>query len=237
MSEEKRPEDREDVTDANAFGSREIAPALKAFEAALASLVPRADRLDRDRLMFLAGQQSRVSTAHQYQSGAGLRSWWAKPTLRIRSTWAWPAAFSAMATVAAVLAILLAIRPAVPSADSSRDSAVVSAKDQKPPRDVPARETSFSPPESEINDRVQPLSPLLTFLQSFWKAGDASNGEEAAAPAPESLASSYPRLRRDMLRRGSESQVARNFTGSISAGVPESSANRELLKQYLPDSN
>ena len=33
---------------------------LIAFEAALASLVPRSDRLDRDRLMFLAGQQSRT---------------------------------------------------------------------------------------------------------------------------------------------------------------------------------
>ena len=40
MSEEKKQDD------------------LKSFEAALAGLVPRTDRLDRDRLMFLAGQQS-----------------------------------------------------------------------------------------------------------------------------------------------------------------------------------
>jgi hypothetical protein len=76
---------------------------LIAFEAALASLVPRSDRLDRDRLMFLAGQQSRTGF---------------QPVItrnRSKPTWAWPAAFSAMTAVATVLATLLVIRPTVPA--------------------------------------------------------------------------------------------------------------------------
>ncbi len=67
---------------------------LKALEAALAALVPRGDRLDRDRLMFLAGQTAAS------QPGAALSR-----------RWAWPAAFSAMTAVAASLLAVLVVRP------------------------------------------------------------------------------------------------------------------------------
>jgi hypothetical protein len=232
MSEEKRPEDREEVDDGQAFNRHETPPELKAFEAALASLVPRADRLDRDRLMFLAGQQSPNNCSETTDGGSALRL--SHPTSR----WAWPGAFAAMTTVAAVLAILLAIRPAMPTADPSGESLVNSANDGKP-LDAQVREAPRPLHwESDLDERVQPLSPWLAFLQSFWKAGDASNAAEAAAPAPESLASSYPRLRNDMLRRGIDSwQVARDLSNVFSAGAPPTSTNRELLKQYLPESN
>ena len=67
---------------------------LKALEAALAALVPRSDRLDRDRLMFLAGQ----ATGSQ-------------PRAAVSRPWAWPAAFSAMTALAASLLLMLVTRP------------------------------------------------------------------------------------------------------------------------------
>ena len=68
--------------------------AVQRFEAELASLAPRAVRLDRDRLMFLAGQRSAspllVAPAHR--------------------GWPWPAAFSAMSALAAGLLLTLVLR-------------------------------------------------------------------------------------------------------------------------------
>lgn len=65
---------------------------LESFAASLAALSPHA-RLDRDRLMYLAGQAS------------------VEPASRRPRRWAWPAAFSAMTAVAACLLALLASRP------------------------------------------------------------------------------------------------------------------------------
>jgi len=69
---------------------------LAAFEAALASLVPRADGIGRDRLMFLAGQ---AAVAGRPVHGSRSRNW------------AWPAAFSAMTAVAATLLAVLVTLP------------------------------------------------------------------------------------------------------------------------------
>jgi hypothetical protein len=64
-------------------------PDLSALESALASLTPAPGRIDRDRLLFRAGQVS-----------AG------------RRRWLWPAATGVMASVAATLGFLLLVRPA-----------------------------------------------------------------------------------------------------------------------------
>jgi hypothetical protein len=68
---------------------------LQRFEAQLASLSPRAVQLDRDRLMFLAGQAS---------SSSGMVN-------SARQGWAWPAAFSAMTALAASLLALIVVGP------------------------------------------------------------------------------------------------------------------------------
>lgn len=77
---------------------------LKALEAVLASLAPRTDRLDRDRLMFLAGQAS----VHKAAT-AGRADVLALAPQAPR--WAWPAAFSAMTALAASLFVALLLRP------------------------------------------------------------------------------------------------------------------------------
>lgn len=71
---------------------------LAAFEAALASLAPRADRLNRDRLMFRAGQANVVAPPIASHAAGPPR-------------WAWPTAFAAMTTVAASLLVALVTRP------------------------------------------------------------------------------------------------------------------------------
>jgi len=66
---------------------------LKAIEARLASLVPRTDRLDRERLMFLAGQASVAPSPATQRRPFG--------------RWAWPAATAAMTAAAASLLVVL----------------------------------------------------------------------------------------------------------------------------------
>lgn len=70
---------------------------LESFAASLAALSPRAS-LDRDRLMYLAGQAS-VGRVLVDQASRRPRRW------------AWPVAFSTMTAVAACLLVLLASRP------------------------------------------------------------------------------------------------------------------------------
>jgi len=69
---------------------------LKSIEAALAGLAPRADRLDRQRLMFLAGQASVLGRT-------GPRS--------APAAWVWPSTAAVMTAVAATLLVMLIWRP------------------------------------------------------------------------------------------------------------------------------
>jgi hypothetical protein len=74
---------------------------LKSFEAKLAALVPRDDRLDRERLAFLAGQAS--MTVNTDKSLPAVVGWRHHP--------GWPAAFAAMSVLAATLFVMLLTRP------------------------------------------------------------------------------------------------------------------------------
>lgn len=79
------------------------------FEQSLASLMPRAARIDRDRLMFLAGQAA-VSLASGGREPPGNP---VEPSgsARPHRSRAWPAAFAAMTALAASLLALLVNRP------------------------------------------------------------------------------------------------------------------------------
>jgi hypothetical protein len=105
------------------------APEVGKFEAALAALTPRAVSLDRDRLMYLAGQASvgaaSARLAHQPPgpSRSGIRenselnlpagSDSSRSRLRTAAphTWRWPVAFSGMSALAATLLVILVARP------------------------------------------------------------------------------------------------------------------------------
>jgi hypothetical protein len=75
----------------NSADGHDLPSELGALAAQLKTLVPRADRLDRERLMFLAG---RAAAAPEFDS---------------RVHWAWPAAFVAMTALAATLLVVLVV--------------------------------------------------------------------------------------------------------------------------------
>jgi hypothetical protein len=78
--------------------ARQLPSELQSFEAALAQLRPSAARIDRDRLMFLAGQASVNRDAIAERSG-------------VLSRWFWPASSAVMTGVAAALLFVLVMRP------------------------------------------------------------------------------------------------------------------------------
>lgn len=80
---------------------QELPADLMRIEDHLASLRPRQDRLDRERLLFLAGRASAAVPQPAWRCGLNLEHR------------AWPAAFAAMTAIAAMLFGLLVSRPAV----------------------------------------------------------------------------------------------------------------------------
>jgi hypothetical protein len=69
---------------------------LKAFEASLGALMPRASRVDRDRIMYEAGAAAAVELP-----------WQPQPAKR---RWLWPATAAALALVASCLGAALMLR-------------------------------------------------------------------------------------------------------------------------------
>jgi hypothetical protein len=234
MSAEKRKEDLAD---------------LKAFEAALASLVPRADRLDRDRLMFLAGQQSRTGFQPVKETddnsplptndhaSRGARSVPGEGPGARASRWAWPAAFTAMTTVAVVLAVLLAIRPIIPVASPNRPSIAANENDANLPA-VGYSQVQIDSPDSMAidNDLANqlPTTSSLSFLLPFWNTTPVVNGSHLNQPITDNI--SYPQWRNRILRQGLDAmQLAQTAPRNAIPRSPEPSTPRELLKEYLPD--
>ncbi|HVX60672.1 MAG TPA: hypothetical protein VHC19_08720 [Pirellulales bacterium] len=80
------------------------------IEQALCSLAPRAAQLDRDRLMFLAGQAA-VPQASQECELAADQSHQVDAVSSLGARWGWPVAFSAMTALAASLLLVLLNRP------------------------------------------------------------------------------------------------------------------------------
>ncbi len=88
MADQQRPEGR-------------LPDELEELQRALKSLEPLPGRLDRGRLMYLAGQAS-AGVSPSVTSATGASQKW---------NWAWPASTAAMTLVAATLAVALAVRP------------------------------------------------------------------------------------------------------------------------------
>jgi len=129
MSENEDPRMRQGDEGGAGRPAWDLPAELKALEARLAALSPRGDRLDRDRLMFLAGRAA---------AEAALVSPQPMPQ-HTREHKAWPAAFAAMTAVAATLLVMLVTRPTpieqpiVNVADSvKRAPAIIPFADEQP---------------------------------------------------------------------------------------------------------
>jgi hypothetical protein len=186
---------------------------LKSFEAALAALMPRTDRLDRERLMFLAGQQSALAehtlsiTAGQSSSGT-----------QSKRTWAWPAAFAGMSAVAAALFVLLIFKPSM----SGVENIVRISAPQAAP-EAAAQEMTDS---SDNADRPRGYSKYfnLAFLSGMNNSKTNRAGSQYSNAA----------LLRQILAKGVDSWQPME-TGDIDGKsiITRPLTNRELMNQLI----
>jgi hypothetical protein len=156
------------------------------FEAALASLKPRVEGFDRERLIFLAGQAAALRE-RDVPAAKGTVPFLPRQKSG-QSPWAWPAAFSAMTAIAAALLVMLCIRPSTTIATGgpkNTSSNVVTTE-------LPAKATNLRPP-------FQSSKPVIEHDSDF---ADATNPE------------SDPALRAELKRHGVDFGRPRSSSGS-----------------------
>ena len=199
---------------------------LKEIEAALASLVPRGDRLSRDRLMFLAGQASVGGRTGAMATPGTDRRLVAPCTPRRNmpttsvgmapsrgARWAWPSAFAAMSAVAASLLVALLVRPETGSGNRIADA---STPGQPPP------ENASVPGRTPASGLQTPDSGLSTYP------------EGTALRFPRSR-DSYHELLARVLDRGLDAWKPPAGSGvTVTAAAP--ATYRELLETFLENS-
>ena len=121
---------------------------LTAWEARLSAFRPVPSRLDRDRVMYLAG---RASAGMEPASGA-----------KRASTWAWPAAFSVMTAIAGCLLAVLIVRGPEAARTAVTDGI-------RPAAEVPTHASVQEPNDAgESGNREQ--EPALKPERVFWPA-------------------------------------------------------------------
>jgi hypothetical protein len=204
--------------------SREDDRGLSELETALAALVPRATGLNRDRLMFLAGQASVAAEV--------------PPPIfpsRNRAHWGWPAALATMTAIAASLLVALVLRQAPQVAQWNTKSPSPAAPA------APWERTSTIAQDQNVagpSDELLALAPALPDWLAWTTLPQAAAGtprdpsyaecrnqvllggiELWAARAPQSAAASYsheqPPLSREQLNRWLE----RNDEGGTGRGI------------------
>jgi hypothetical protein len=206
---------------------------LSELEAALAALVPRADGLNRDRLMFLAGQASVEPKINQPAVGqianlphsgpiGNLPHVAATARPRRGAGWVWPAAFATMTGIAASLLVALAIRPAPQVTERIVERIVtVAAAPQEPAAEV-------------VQGRVEPDavvdSQAMVATSPDWLAwGLFPQPEISAKHEP-----SYPELRKQVLLHGLESWKLQASASTATGRVQEESVlDREQFDRWL----
>lgn len=139
--------DNDDGESSRAKSDWDLPTELKPFETHLKSLTPRPDRLDRERLMFLAGQAS-VEEAHMSPRGA------------LRQRWAWPVSFATMTAVAATLFVMLLTRSAYQTPLLSPKSVPA----QPYTSDVAQQKTTYARPQNMLSVAVIRNNLLEEFL-------------------------------------------------------------------------
>ena len=189
---------------------------LSELEAALAGLLPRADRLNRDRLMFLAGQASAESKISQPPARA-------QATWRM-SAWAWPAAFATMTGVAATLLLALCIRPAPQVVERFVEQV---AKAPAAPREAAAAVVS-----DKVEDKVEqdlPPSSMVAALPDWLTWGLSPQLDQSAGHED-----SYPEIRNQVLLYGLGSWNPQVSAVSAAGGAQEEPISaRAQLKLWL----
>jgi hypothetical protein len=206
---------------------------LTAFEAAMASLAPRSDRIDRDRLMFLAGQVSADVGRDRCAASAGENRAMSAAIRPVVRRWAWPAAFGLMSAVAATLFAALASRPTSDLATQRpqpADVATASAREAVLPKDS---ERSLTANASAANDAQQNGQASLR-SESFWIELLARAVEWARSVDRRATQKTYAEIRDAVLRDGIDAWASER--GSFPAhGATTAVAQTPLTQQQLLD--
>lgn len=170
---------------------------LQSLELQLAALRPRTDRLDRDRLMFLAGQASAASPA---------RTW-----LGYRRT---SIALAAMTAVAATLLVLLVVRSTTPQVLVVER--IVEKTIERLPPDSTAWNHSRQNELCDVSSAVDrpSLSEFNSYLQlrGRWLAGKQDRNDDAApatedSKRPKPVSPTYRELRDGLLTEPAASMI------------------------------
>ncbi|MCU0878864.1 MAG: hypothetical protein MUF06_13860 [Pirellulaceae bacterium] len=195
--EPRDPQDREltaaELTAAN-LTPAELTPELSAVEQQLAALAPRAARVDRDRLMFLAGAASEQPSVLPPRAGQ-------------RSHWLWPTATGVLAATSLGLAVLLALRDA-------REPQIVY---------LPAP-TETRPAESPVSPKPAPREQVVATDEAADRRGDEGSPMPAAGVARSRTSvprENYLQVRDVALRMGLDALAVPRSSGG--AAAPEGS--------------
>ncbi|MCI0332098.1 MAG: hypothetical protein L0228_02585 [Planctomycetes bacterium] len=161
----------------NDDASSRLSHELQSFEARLARLSPRDDRLDRVRLAFLAGQAS--MTTDTTRPLPPIHDWHRHP--------AWSAAFAGMSALAATLLAILFARPAVTDASSPNLRNFV-ASDQL---DTTSKSTAIVPldqiagtlsPGDALRDDIETMLSRLVEKTAAWPNAIEPQNRPALTP-------------------------------------------------------
>jgi hypothetical protein len=189
---------------------------LKAVEQSLAAFAPAAPRLDRDRLMFLAGAASASASAPASAQASGRRE---PPDghespggqtigqLTLPARLLWPVTSAALAATSLALAVVLVTRPTPPS------QVVYLAP---PAAEVPHRAIPTAPTVARHQPQIDPASPILASRQS-------------ASSVP---AENYVRTREVALRLGLD--ALGDLSGGGSGSGSPTPTYRSLLESLTP---
>ncbi len=147
----------------------ELSAELRRFAAELSRLRPREDRLDRERLAFLAGQASMVSAPSRSGKTFGGR-------LEGR---AWPAAFAVMSALAATLLFLLVARPEATTLPEIATSNTIPQRDNAPAQPLAGSRNVLT----TLDVRFRDLETYLAKLEAKQKVSKSSlPAEDRAVP-------------------------------------------------------
>jgi len=144
------------------MGKSERENELAALEARLGAFHPGASRLDRDQVMYMAGQ----AAALKQRADAGSRQW------------AWPSAFAAMTTVAAALLVALVmgrqeggVLPSAPGGRLAQETGRAAPPEERVVQETPTSTDFAQPRFSDFADSHWPGEPDLDALLAQLPAG------------------------------------------------------------------
>ena len=160
-------------------------PELAAVERVLAVVAPAPPRIDRDRLMFLAGIASATPGAVVASGGREPAEVTAHST---RNNWFWPASTAALAATSLALAVALAVQPDPPEriVYLVRPATNPASTPAPVPRELPhvtsTLQSRSAPAELPANNYLRSREVALRF--GLDALGSPANSGGGGSPAP-----------------------------------------------------